>query len=287
MDFLLFVFSRLAAAILLPQQQSPEDESKPLPIVGFKGKCSIKSVVLWQWRHYARNRKKSDEKIKMQKKSFLCFCPPKSKKEIECYSKWGAIDEKILKKYLRIQNIWSSIRILRKVYIFRMYILKVFRQHCLSIPSWKIREALSPASVPLVPGWEKNHPRKLENIWNFLVTSVTFVTKFTTPSKNIFEQSLLHLWHLWQKRSRNSISHLFVPRAPPALCFAAFLGRAGSRTQWFREPEAQIWKILLTEWSHCWLHWRKVQLNSEWRRILKTRWNLLVTPVTSVIKTIQ
>jgi len=137
MDFLLFVFSRLAAAILLPQQQSPEDESKPPPIVGFKGKCSIKSVVLWQWRHYARNRKRSDEKIKTQKKTFLCFCPPKSKKEIDCYSKWGAIDEKILKKYFRTQNTWSSIRILRKVYIFRMYILKVFRQHCLSIPSWK------------------------------------------------------------------------------------------------------------------------------------------------------
>ena len=79
MDFLLFVFSRLAAAILPAQQQSPEDESKPFPIVGFKGKCSIKSVVLWQWRHYARNRKRSDEKIKMQK-IILVFLSPKIKK---------------------------------------------------------------------------------------------------------------------------------------------------------------------------------------------------------------
>ena len=118
MDFLLFVFSRLAAAILLPQQQSPEDESKPLPIVGFKSKCSIKSVVLCQWRQYTRNRKRSDEKIKTKNKSFLCFCPPKSKKEIGCYSKWGAIDEKILKKYFRIQNTWSSISYFTKSIYF-------------------------------------------------------------------------------------------------------------------------------------------------------------------------
>ena len=87
--------------------------------------------------------------------------------------------------------------------------------------------------------WEPEGLLYSENLWRFFVTSVTFVTETT--------------------------------------CFAASLGLAGSRTQWFREPEAQIWKILLTEWSHCWLHWRKVQLNSEWRRILKTRWNLLVT----------
>ena len=194
--------------------------------------------------------------------------------------------ENIEKNILESKILGQVFRILRKVYIFRMYILKVFRQHCLSIPSCKIRESLSPHLCHSCQD-EKRTPSQTWKSLKFSCYICDICDKIYPPSKNIFEQSLLHLWHLWQKRSRNSISHLFVPRAPPALCFAAFLGRAGSRTQWFREPEAQIWKILLTEWSHCWLHWRKVQLNSEWRRILKTRWNRLVKPVTSVIKTIQ
>ena len=153
MDFLLFVFSRLAAAILLPQQQSPEDESKPFPIVGFKGKCSIKSVVLWQWRHYARNRKRSDEK--KQKNHFCVSVPQNQKKKLVVIVNEGLLTRKYWKNILESKILGQVFRILRKVYIFRMYILKVFRQHCLSIPSWKIREALSPASVPLVPGWER------------------------------------------------------------------------------------------------------------------------------------
>ena len=144
MDFLLFVFSRLAAAILLPQQQSPEDESKPLPIVGFKSKCSIKSVVLWQWRHYARNRKRSDEKIKTQNKSFCVSVPQNQKKKLIVIVNEGLLTRKYWKNILESKILGQVFRILRKVYIFRMYILKVFRQHCLSIPSCKIRESLSP-----------------------------------------------------------------------------------------------------------------------------------------------
>ena len=46
-------------------------------------------------------------------------------------------------------------------------------------------------------------------------------------------------------------------------------------------------KVLLTEWSDCWLHWWKVQLNCQWRQILNTLWNLLVTPVTPAIRTMH
>ena len=172
-------------------------------------------------------------------KNHSCVSVPQNqKKKLIVIVNEGLLTRKYWKNILESKILGQVFRILRKVYIFRMYILKVFRQHCLSIPSCKIRESLFPHLCHSCQD-EKEPPRKFENLWNFLVTSVTFVTKFTTPSKNIFEQSLLHLWHLWQKRSRNSISHLFVPRAPPALCFAAFSGRAGSRTQWFRaEPEA-------------------------------------------------
>ena len=94
MDLLLFAFSRLAAAILPAQQQSPEDESKPFPIVGFKSKCSIKSVVLWQWRHYARNRKRSDEKIKTQKKHFCVSVPQNQKKKLVVIVNEGLLTRK-------------------------------------------------------------------------------------------------------------------------------------------------------------------------------------------------